>query len=126
MNASDIPNWDKQPSADRLVYLRAAFLSYDIKNAKRRDLEDYLVVLANAKGRDTQEQRDEIARFGVTVQQLLQVRISEELHWRSMIAAALALVISVLSLYVAWHKNGHPDKGSSQSAPSPAQQAPSK
>ena len=98
MNASDIPHWDKQSVADKLIFLRAFFLKGDIKRAKRHELEDYLVVLATVTDRDNPKQQDEIQRFRTVVQQLLEIRISEELHDRSILWSRVAIGISILAL----------------------------
>src|SRR5947207_2618361 len=101
MNASDIPQWDKLPVEDRRVNLRGFFKNGDIKRAKRHELEDFLVLLAITPFTDHPADKEETERYVSVVQHLLQVRISEELHWRSMVAAGIAAVISALALLVA-------------------------
>jgi hypothetical protein len=98
MNASEIPNWHKMPIADRFIYLRSAFIQGDIKDASRRDLEDYLVVLANTERHNNLKQQEEIERFRAVVRQFLDIRISEELHDRSVLWSRVAIGISILAL----------------------------
>jgi hypothetical protein len=81
------------------TYLRSRFRRGVIVNATRKDLERAIVILAHAADKDAWPHETEI--FRSTVSQLLQVRISEELHWRSMVAAAVAAAISALALLVA-------------------------
>ena len=98
-------NWDMERT-----YLRSQFRRGVITGASRKDLERALVILAHSADQDPWPKETEI--FRATVSQLLQVRISEELHWRSMVAAGIAAVISFLALFVsgyqAWdaHRRG--------------------
>jgi len=98
MHTSDIKSWDKLPIEDKRIYLRAFFMDGSIKRAARAELEDFFVMLAMCPGREGHHaDREELERFGTVVQHLLQVRISEELHWRSYRLAVWAIIISGLA-----------------------------
>jgi hypothetical protein len=96
-----MPNWDVERAT-----LRGRFLQGTIANASRKELEYYLIVLANStlingSAVPTPAHAVETDALANAVRHLLQVRISEELHWRSMVAARIAAGISVLALCVA-------------------------
>jgi hypothetical protein len=100
MHTADIKNWDKLPVADKLIYLRGFFRIGHIKHATRKELEDFLVLLAITPFTDNPKAMGETERYASVVQHLLQVRISEELHWRSFWVSIFAISISILALVV--------------------------
>jgi hypothetical protein len=99
MQKKDIPNWEKLSWEDKRIYLRGLFTSGDIKRATRNDLEDFLIVLANAQngGSDKYGKEAETERQAVVVRHLIQIRLGEELHERSHRIAIAALIVSVLT-----------------------------
>ena len=100
--------------------VRNAFATGKIGAASRKELEHYLIVLANTRRMGDQNWQADTEAFASVVRQLLQVRISEELHWRSMVAAGIAALISLLSLGVsgwqAWSVQKHSRVASAPSA----------
>jgi hypothetical protein len=107
MHIEDIKSWDKLPVADRLIYLRGFFRIGHIKQAKRHELEEFMVLLANTPFTDNPAAKEETERYASVVQHLLQVRISEELHWRSLWFGILAAVVgSLLTLAVQYASRG--------------------
>ena len=115
MHTSDIKSWDKLPWNDRRVYVRAFFTDGSIKHSTRKELEEFLIVLANATPADSRREDDraEMEKHAVVIRHLLQVRLGEELHWRSIYIAAGAVIISlaafVLSCVEFHHKFSRED-----------------
>lgn len=109
------------------VYLRSMFSKDTITQASRRDLERALVILAHAGEKDPWPKETE--NFRSTVTQLLQVRVAEELHSRSLHLSRWAIAVSVGSLLVSaaavwlsvvWHpRSGVPEPQSSAHSPAP-------
>ena len=91
-----LQDWDNERSN-----LRVRFTTGDITKAKRKELERYLVVLANANppgGINPHPSYNiETETFATVVRHLLQVRLGEELHWRSIKVSGIAIVISLLA-----------------------------
>jgi hypothetical protein len=80
------------------TYLRTKFTSGEITQATRKELERYLVVLANADERISNPRyKPETEAFGIVIRHLLQVRLGEELHWRSIKVSLLAVAISLIA-----------------------------
>ena len=99
----NIPNWENERSQ-----LREKFTTNAIINAKRKELEQCLVILANSAGDTTNAQaKAETERFSMVVSQLLQVRINEELAKRASNLSLCAIIISVVAIVIAgfqlWH-----------------------
>jgi hypothetical protein len=131
MHTSEIKSWDKQSWNDRRIYLRAFFMDGSIKQATRRELEEFLVVLANATPADSRREDDraEMEKHAVVIRHLLQVRLGEELHWRSIWLSVLAIVISALAaLGTIWQAFHHstPHNTAPLSVPASPQLPPSK
>jgi len=127
MHTSDIKSWDKQSWNDKRIYLRAFFMDGSIKHSTRKELEEFLVVLAMATPADSRREDDraEMERHAVVIRHLLQVRLGEELHWRSIYLAIFALIISALALLESWRSHHVPSPTqSSPPASSLAQPAP--
>jgi hypothetical protein len=83
---------------DERTNLRTKFSSGEITQATRKELEKYLVVLANADERISNPRyKPETEAFGLVVRHLLQVRLGEELHWRSIKVSLLAVAISLVA-----------------------------
>ena len=89
----DYTSWD-----DQRTELRRKFTTDKITKSTRKELEHYLVVLANSTRKGDTSHHDETERFESVISHLLHIRISEQLHWRSMVAAGIAIVVSVLAL----------------------------
>jgi hypothetical protein len=99
----NIPHWDKLSIEDRRTYVRGFFINGKIKKATREQLEDYLITMANAPYDGKREYQEEQERFSVAIRHLLQTRISEDLHRKSMRLSIAAIIISFLSLvYAVW------------------------
>ena len=127
LHLKDISSWERQSEADKMIYLRGFIKMRHIKSVTTDELVEFLVLLANTPFTNDAAAKEEVERYTSLVQHLLQVRLTESLHRRSMIAAVLALVISALALVASWrasHSSG--STPSVQPAPSTAQQAPSK
>jgi len=101
MHTSEIKSWDKLPWNDRRVYVRAFFTDGSIKHSTRKELEEFLIVLANATPADSRREDDraEMEKHAVVIRHLLQVRLGEELHWRSIRLSVLAIVVSALAAF---------------------------
>ena len=99
MHTSDIKSWDKQSWNDKRIYLRSFFMDGSIKHSTRSELEEFLVVLAMATPADSRREDDraEMERHAVVIRHLLQVRLGEELHWRSFRLSVIAIVVSALA-----------------------------
>src|ERR1051326_4382398 len=78
--------------------LRLIFKEKKIVSASRRELEHYLIVLANTRRTGDQNWQADTECFATVVRHLLQIRISEELHWRSMVAAGVSALLAALSV----------------------------
>jgi hypothetical protein len=131
MHTTDISSWDKQSWNDKRIYLRAFFMDGSIKHSTRKELEEFLVVLANATPADSRREDDraEMEKHAVVIRHLLQVRLGEELHWRSIRLSVLAIVVSALAAFgTIWQALHHSILPSIAplSAPASPQQAPSK
>jgi hypothetical protein len=88
---------------DKRAELRAIFTNGEIQLATREELEEFLVVLANAGGPGGYSREDykaETERQALVVCHLLQVRLDVELHWRSLWISVSAIVISIVALVV--------------------------
>lgn len=92
----NIPNLEKMRWEDQRVYLRAFFIDGRITSASRKELEWFLVILANTP---PEQFKEETERYESVVSHLLQVRISEELHVRSVRWSVIAIVISSLAAF---------------------------
>ena len=90
----NIPNLEKMPWPDQRVYLRAFFIQGTVASASRKELEWFLIILANT---NDQKHEEESENYKSTITQLLQVRINEELHGRTVLWAKVAVVISALA-----------------------------
>jgi hypothetical protein len=103
----NVPNWESLSWVDRRAHLRGAFRLGKITSSTRKDLEEYLVVLANTTEGGKMDPREETERFATVVRHLLQVRVSEELHERSRRLSFWALGISGAALLAsAWQAWG--------------------
>ncbi len=116
LHISDIESWEALSEADKMTYLRGFIKARHIKGVTTDELVEFLVLLVNTPFTDKPREKEEVERYTSLVKQLLQVRLTESLHRRSMIAAGLALVLSVLSLYLAWHKDDHSANSATVSA----------
>lgn len=88
-----VPNWGQERSK-----LRELFTNGDITKAKRKELERYLVVLANSRAPADYSVPDffqETKAFATVVRHLLQVRLGEELHEKSHRTSVLALAVAI-------------------------------
>ena len=85
-------NWN-----DERTKLREKFTTGEVMKAKRKELEWYLVVLANTiKATGTNEYyHQESAEFANVIRHLLQVRLGEELHEKSHRISVLALGVAL-------------------------------
>lgn len=84
------PDW-----AIERTRLQAPFRTGDITKASRKELEWALVVLAHADDKPDAYAK-QTPHFRAVVGQLLHIRISEQLHWRSMWMSFAALVVSIV------------------------------
>ena len=110
------------------TYLREKFSSGDITKATRKELERYLVVLANATPNGyAPGYREEADRFAVVIRHLLQIRLGEELHEKSHRISVLAFVVAIAAAafagFEAWNVYKTRQQTTPQFAPanSPAQ-----
>ena len=92
----DYKSWD-----DQRKELGRAFTKDAIAIASRRELEHYMIVLANTVRTGDENYRRETDRFAEVVRHLLQIRISQELHGESSRISRRAVVVSLWSLLVA-------------------------
>jgi hypothetical protein len=82
--------------------LSKRFWSGEIVKATRKELERYLIVLANTNNPhsilvDRESYKEISDSYAIIVRHLLQIRLGEELHTRSHRIAIAALVVSVLA-----------------------------
>jgi hypothetical protein len=119
MHTSEIKSWDKQSWNDKRIYLRAFFMDGSIKHSTRSELEEFLVVLAMATPADSRREDDraEMERHAVVIRHLLQVRLGEELHWRSIWLSVIAIVVSALAAFGTIWQAFHHTKSSSIAPP---------
>jgi hypothetical protein len=128
MKIREMADWKDKSWDIKNTYLHSLFRTGEITQASRKDLEEYLVVLAHADDKADPYPK-QTPHFRAVVGQLLHIRISEELHWRSMVAACVSIVISALALLVAWDEHqlriaaAH-NSTSVSSAPLPPKQVP--
>jgi hypothetical protein len=105
------PDW----SSERSI-IRKRFASGDIVKSTRKELEWYLVVLVNSREApprfDQETHENTIEAFAVVIRHLLQVRLGEELHWRSIKVSVIAVLISLVAAGFAgfdlWEKYERP------------------
>jgi hypothetical protein len=76
--------------------LRGYFTRGEIIQASRKDLEKYMVVLANT----AEILPEEVEPYRDVVRHLLQVRIGEELHEKSKFLSIWALIVAGLSILI--------------------------
>lgn len=109
MNTKNIPNWKKLPWNDKRVYVNGFFLNGEVKYATRDELEDYLIVLANATpgGYDPVSFRSEMERQSEVARHLLQVRLGQEFHWRILSVSIGSFVVAILSLVISFFAFSH-------------------
>ena len=92
----------------------AAFKDGSVLDADRRTLERWMVALAEVRPSVEDAERWN-SRRAEAIKLLLQVRITERLHWWSWVVSVLALVVTALALVVAWRAGA-----SSPTPPRPA------
>jgi|ERR1017187_3381816 hypothetical protein len=80
------------------VYLRSKFTTGIIANCSRKELEEYLVILANEPDVVIPNENES---FALVISHLLKVRIWQELHRRTERISILALIISAVAVAVA-------------------------
>ena len=76
-----VSGWEKQPWNHKRLHIQAFFDDNSIKHANPKELEEFLVVLANATP-DSQmvDDKAEMEKQAIVIRNLLQVRINEELR----------------------------------------------
>ena len=77
------------------VYLRSKFTTGVIADCSRKELEEYLVILANEPDVVIPNENES---FALVISHLLKVRIWQELHRRTERIAIAAFLISVAAL----------------------------
>src|ERR1017187_5357875 len=81
--------------------LRGYFTLGTITKATRKELEHYLVVLANSTdSKSSSLENSEAERFAVVIKHLLDVKISEELHEKSVKTSKRAFWLSIAAITV--------------------------
>ena len=90
----ETPNWSKERAN-----LRARFAAGDITIAKPKELEWYLVVLANSRWTTDMPgnqplHKEETETYATIIRHLLMIRLGEELHAKSHKISVWALVVA--------------------------------
>jgi hypothetical protein len=120
MHIADVQDWDKLSWENKRIYLQGVFTRGEILESTRQELEVFLVVLANANPAAFSKELDMalMEKQAIVIRHLLQIRLGEELHWRSYWVSILAIVLSFLALIVSsvdmWHKYAQPAKATPQ------------
>ena len=94
-------NWNEERTK-----LRTRFSNGDIIKATRKELEEYLIVLANSLWPEEAGRRAaheaETEAFSIVLRHLLAIRLGEELHQRSHRISVWALFVAIGSAVVAF------------------------
>lgn len=81
--------------------INSAFQTWSVLTASRKQLERWLVTLCTVKmGHPENAERNRSRADAIKL--LLQIRITEKLHFRSLLISIAALLISILALVISY------------------------
>jgi len=81
--------------------INSAFQTWSVLTAPRKQLERWLVTLCTVRMEHPKNDEHNHLRADA-IKHLLQVRVTERLHWRSLLVSIAALVISIFALVVGY------------------------